>query len=199
MSVGPVATDRMQSLPLGRTPSAYHSSRALKKFNEPAIVRAGAGVHFAATDRAARSSQPQECLLSNFVLNIRGRLLASATLAALIASGSTFVVASIPAHAGAVVTADLQNPSMPSFANVVEHVKPAVSVKMKIENAAARSDDAADMGLAHADVIVEVAGKPASQPADVKAGISAAKKAVLMKIETAEGASRFLAFALPKA
>jgi len=136
--------------------------------------------------------------LSNFVLNIRG--LASATLAALVASGSSSVVASIPAHAGAVVTADLQNPSMPSFANVVEHVKPAVvSVKMKIENAAARSDDAAEMCLAQGDLIVEVGGKPASQPADVKAGISAAKKAVLMKIETAEGASRFVAFAFPKA
>lgn len=68
--------------------------------------------------------------------------MASATLAALVASGSAFVAASIPAHAGAVVTADLQNPSMPSFANVVEHVKPAVvSVKVKIENVAARSDD----------------------------------------------------------
>ena len=70
---------------------------------------------------------------------------------------------------------------------------------MKIENAAAGADDGAGMGLAQGDVIVEVAGKPVSQPANVKAGISAAKKAVLMKIETAEGASRFLAFALPKA
>jgi serine protease Do len=62
---------------------------------------------------------------------------------------------------------------------------------------------AASMGLTEGDVIVEVAGRSVSLPGDVKAGIAAAKqdgkKAVLLKIETAEGGSRFVAFAFPKA
>ena len=52
------------------------------------------------------------------------------------------------------------------------------------------------------DVILEVSGKAVSQPSDVKADIAAAqregRKAVLMRIKTADG-SRFVAFELPKA
>jgi len=61
---------------------------------------------------------------------------------------------------------------------------------------------AASKGIADGDVILEVAGKKVSQPDEVKAGISTArqdgKKAVLMRIKTANGA-RFVAFELPKA
>jgi serine protease Do len=59
------------------------------------------------------------------------------------------------------------------------------------------------LGLSEGDVIVEVSGKPVSQPGDVRTGIAVAKqdgkKAVLLKIETADGGSHFVAFALPKA
>ena len=62
---------------------------------------------------------------------------------------------------------------------------------------------AATMGLSEGDIILEVAGKPVSQPAEVKAGIVSAKqdgkKAVLMKVQTADGGARFVAFAFPKA
>ena len=73
----------------------------------------------------------------------RRRMLASAAVVALIASGAVGgIVMSAPAGAAAVVTSDLQAQSLPSFATVVERVKPAVvSVKVKIEDAAARSDD----------------------------------------------------------
>src|SRR5580693_7282931 len=61
---------------------------------------------------------------------------------------------------------------------------------------------AAEQGLAAGDVILDVAGKPVSSPADVKAGIASAKsqgkKAVLMRIQTADGA-RFVAVPFPKA
>ena len=61
---------------------------------------------------------------------------------------------------------------------------------------------AASKGLSDGDVILEVAGKTVSQPDEVKAGIAAAKqdgkKAVLLRVKTADGA-RFVAFALPKA
>jgi serine protease Do len=61
---------------------------------------------------------------------------------------------------------------------------------------------AASKGLSDGDVILEVSGKSVSQPAEVKAEISAAeeggKKAVLMRVKTADGA-RFVAFAIPKA
>ena len=73
----------------------------------------------------------------------RHRMLASAAVVALIASGAIggmVMSASAPASAAAVVTSDLQSQSLPSFATVVERVKPAVvSVKVKIEDAAARS------------------------------------------------------------
>jgi serine protease Do len=73
----------------------------------------------------------------------RGRMLASAAVVAIIASGAIGgSMLSTSAIAGAVNTADLQSSAMPSFANVVERVKPAVvAVKVNIENAAASSDD----------------------------------------------------------
>jgi serine protease Do len=75
----------------------------------------------------------------------RNRILASAAAVALVASGAiggAVMSYSGPASAAAVMTSDLQTQSMPSFATVVERVKPAVvSVKVKIENAAARSED----------------------------------------------------------
>ena len=87
--------------------------------------------------------------MSFFDLNDRShhrhRMLASAAVAALIASGAIggmVMSASAPASAAAVVTSDLQSQSLPSFATVVERVKPAVvSVKVNIENAAANSDE----------------------------------------------------------
>jgi serine protease Do len=61
---------------------------------------------------------------------------------------------------------------------------------------------AAGKGISDGDVILEVSGKPVAQPADVKAGIAAAKhdgkKAVLMKVKNAQG-MRFVALAVPKA
>ncbi len=61
---------------------------------------------------------------------------------------------------------------------------------------------AASKGVSAGDVILEVSGKPVTRPSDVKADIAAAKqdgrKAVLMKIRTADG-SQFIAFELPKA
>jgi serine protease Do len=61
---------------------------------------------------------------------------------------------------------------------------------------------AAEQGLAQGDIILDVAGKPVSSPADVKAGIANAKsqgkKAVMMRIQTADGA-RFVAVPFPKA
>src|SRR5271156_1537743 len=61
---------------------------------------------------------------------------------------------------------------------------------------------AAEQGLAAGDIILDVAGKPVSSPADVKSGIASAKsqgkKAVMMRIQTADGA-RFVAVPFPKA
>jgi len=61
---------------------------------------------------------------------------------------------------------------------------------------------AAEQGLATGNVILDVSGKPVSTPADVKAGIADAKsqgkKAVMMRIQTADGA-RFVAVPFPKA
>src|ERR1700678_773172 len=72
-------------------------------------------------------------------------MLASAAVLAILASGSiggSMLSASSSAVAGAVNTADLQTSAMPSFATVVERVKPAVvAVKVNIEDAAASSDD----------------------------------------------------------
>jgi serine protease Do len=56
-------------------------------------------------------------------------------------------------------------------------------------------------GITSGDVILDVSGKAVSQPDEVKADIAAARhdgrKAVLMRIKTADG-SRFVAFVLPK-
>ncbi len=61
---------------------------------------------------------------------------------------------------------------------------------------------AAEQGLATGNVILDVSGKPVSTPEDVKAGIASAKsqgrKAVMMRIQTADGA-HFVAVPFPKA
>ena len=62
--------------------------------------------------------------------------------------------------------------------------------------------EAALKGLKPGDVILDVAGKPVSTPQEVKSDVAQAKqtgdKAVLMRVQTAEG-DRFVAFAFPKA
>jgi serine protease Do len=72
-------------------------------------------------------------------------MLASAAVVAIIASGAiggSMLSGSSSALAGAVNTADLQTSAMPSFATVVERVKPAVvAVKVNIEDVAVSSDD----------------------------------------------------------
>jgi serine protease Do len=61
---------------------------------------------------------------------------------------------------------------------------------------------AAEEGLTAGDVILDVAGKPVSTPQDVKSQVASAKsqgkKAVLMRIQTAEG-DRYVAVPFPKA
>jgi serine protease Do len=61
---------------------------------------------------------------------------------------------------------------------------------------------AANKGLKDGDVILEVSGKAVSRPGEVKADIAGAKrdgkKAVLMKVKTAQG-ERFVAFEFPNA
>jgi serine protease Do len=61
---------------------------------------------------------------------------------------------------------------------------------------------AASKGLQNGDIILEVSGKPVSDPNDLKAGIASArrdaKKAVLLMVKNADG-SHFVAIALPKA
>ena len=78
----------------------------------------------------------------------RARMLASAAVVALVASGAVgamVISAPPPASAAAVPTADLQSQAMPSFATVVDRVKPAVvSVRVNIEDASATSDDSGD-------------------------------------------------------
>jgi serine protease Do len=72
----------------------------------------------------------------------RNRMLASAAVAAMITSGGIVISAPAPASAAAIDTADLQSQTLPSFAKVVGRVRPAVvSVKVKIEDASARSDN----------------------------------------------------------
>ena len=77
----------------------------------------------------------------------RNRLLASAAVAAFVAAGGIGAMsmsASAPASAAAVDIAGLQPQAIPSFASMVERVKPAVvSVKVNIDNASSRSDDLA--------------------------------------------------------
>ena len=75
----------------------------------------------------------------------RNRMLASAAVLALIASGAVGAMSmseSLPARASAVDIAGLQSQALPSFAGVVERVKPAVvSVKVNIENVSTQSDE----------------------------------------------------------
>ena len=77
---------------------------------------------------------------------LRNRILASAAVVALIAAGGVgagVMSSSGPANAAAVITSDLQSSPAPSFATIVERVKPAVvSVKVKIEDTSSPSDDA---------------------------------------------------------
>ena len=60
---------------------------------------------------------------------------------------------------------------------------------------------AASKGLSTGESILEVSGKPVTQPSEVKAAIATAKqegkKSVLMLIHTSD-ASRFVAFEFPK-
>ena len=61
---------------------------------------------------------------------------------------------------------------------------------------------AAEQGLAEGDVILDVAGKPVSSPADVKAGIANAKsqgkKSVMMRIQTADGSASLRGRSVPQ-
>ena len=83
-----------------------------------------------------------EANLSHFSFNPnqfgRGRILASVAALALVASGALGEMAltgTMPAHAAAVATSDLQTQSAPSFATLIARVKPAVvSVKVEIES-----------------------------------------------------------------
>ena len=63
--------------------------------------------------------------------------------------------------------------------------------------------EAAQKGLAVGDVILDVSGKPVATPGDVKSEIAVAKqdgkKAVLMRVQSASGNDRFVAFSFPKA
>jgi len=63
--------------------------------------------------------------------------------------------------------------------------------------------EAAQKGLTSGDVILDVGGKPVSTPGDVKSGVTQAKeqgkKAVLMRVQTANGSDVYVAFAFPKA
>ena len=64
------------------------------------------------------------------------------------------------------------------------------------------SSPAADKGLKAGDVILQVGGQAVAKPADVKAGLEAAKKegkkAVLLLVKGREG-TRFVAIATPRA
>jgi serine protease Do len=74
--------------------------------------------------------------------------LASAAVLAIAASGGVggaMLYASTSSIAAAVDTSNLQTSSLPSFAAVVDRVKPAVvAVKVNIEDAASQADDSAD-------------------------------------------------------
>jgi serine protease Do len=103
------------------------------------------------TDRLKRSSTIDDkgAIMSNLSLNKlrpgRGQMLASAAVLALVASaalGEATLSSSSPAHAAAVATTDLQEQRAPSFANLIDRVKPAVvSVKVTIDSAGMSSDD----------------------------------------------------------
>ncbi len=85
---------------------------------------------------------------SNVRQHYRSRMLASAAVVALVASGAMgamVVSAPPPASAAAVATSDLQPQFPPSFAPIVERVKPAVvSVKVKIDDVATSANNQSD-------------------------------------------------------
>src|SRR3954470_21765480 len=80
--------------------------------------------------------------------------LGAAALAALIAGGageSGFIPPSLPAYAQAPLVASTTQ-SMPSFADVVDKVKPAVvSVRVKLENAVSNEDGFQSFGSGNLD------------------------------------------------
>ena len=104
----------------------------------------GEAAHGVATKRTTQSFPSGRHSLSIFNSNhpimSRGRLLASAAAVAITASlavGGSIMSASTPSIAAAVDTSNLQTSSQPSFAMVVDRVKPAVvSVKVNIEEVA---------------------------------------------------------------
>jgi serine protease Do len=76
---------------------------------------------------------------------LHNRMLASAAALALVASGGAAIFALAPAQAAAVITSDLQSPPTPSFATLIQRVKPAVvSVKVKFAETAANSQALSD-------------------------------------------------------
>ena len=79
----------------------------------------------------------------------RQTILASAAVASLAVAGAFgegVLTSSHAAHAAAVTTADLQGQPMPSFASLIDRVKPAVvSVKVKIANDGAASGSSVQM------------------------------------------------------
>ncbi len=79
----------------------------------------------------------------------RKTILASVAVASLVAAGAFAegaLTSSPPAHAAPVMTSDLNAQGAPSFATLIERVKPAVvSVKVKIANAAATGGDGVQM------------------------------------------------------
>src|SRR3954470_14022807 len=84
--------------------------------------------------------------------NIRNRALASAAAVAIVASGAvgaTLVQAQHPAFAdSAPITVNPSQNNFPSFADVVDKVKPAVvSVKVKIDNADQDDEDSPSQRL----------------------------------------------------
>jgi serine protease Do len=82
---------------------------------------------------------------SHLPIMSRGGPLASVAAVAITASlavGGSMLSTSTPSIAAVLDTAALQTSGLPSFAAVVDRVKPAVvSVKVDIEDAASRSDD----------------------------------------------------------
>jgi serine protease Do len=74
----------------------------------------------------------------------RNRMLSSVAALALVITGvvgATTMSSSTPVRAAAVATSDLRDQTMPSFANVIDHVKPAVvSVKVKFGNVSSRTE-----------------------------------------------------------
>src|ERR1700677_3224248 len=107
----------------------------------PPHFQSGWAAHGVGTERMLRSFQSRRHTLSifksSYLIAGRRRMLASAAVVAIVASGAvggSMMSASTPAIAAAVDTSGLQTSGLPSFATVVDRVKPAVvSVKVNIE------------------------------------------------------------------